>query len=258
MFLRLLRADWLKLRRSVVFWTAVAIPLGYAGILIAYFGTDPASADAAAHRFRGFIEGWSVLLPLVIGLWSGLIAMQEEQAGQFAGMLGTAAARPLVYLGKLTLLAVMTVAGTGLAAACFLLGGGFFADMNAELAAIVAAGVGSVCLGSLFLVAAHLFVSFAAGLGAVIGLGAFGSLVAAIVGSTVIGDALWPWVPWAWGTRMTLVSWLSMTVPDAEPYGSVLRAAWREGAVRSVAATAAAVLGSLLWFQRWEGRRSGD
>jgi len=258
MFWRLLRSDWLKLKRSVLFWTAVWIPAGYALLLTAYFASSPDSPELAIRSYRVFIEGWSVLLPMILGVWSGLIGAQEEQAGQFAAMLGTGASRPLIYIGKWSMLAFMTIAGTFLSAAVFLLGSARFTNMKSEMLGLYLGGVGSICLGVLFLVAVHLFLSFAAGLGATIGIGAAGSLMAAIVGSSVIGDAIWKWVPWAWGPRMSQMVGIWMTVPDTEPYVSFIRSQWWEGAAISVAATALAVIGSLFWFQRWEGRKTGD
>lgn len=258
MFWRLLRSDWLKWRRSVLFWSAVGIPAGYALLLAAYFSASSSSLDLADRSYRAFIEGWSVFLPMILGVWSGLIGMQEEQAGQFAVMLGTEASRPLIYIGKWSILAFMTVAGTFLSVVVFLVGCTRVADLNTELWGLYFGGAVSICLGSLFLVSVHLFLSFAAGLGATIGIGAAGTLMAAIIGASVIGDAVWQWVPWAWGPRLSQMFGRWMTVQDTGTDVSFIQALWWEGAALSVAAAVAAVIGSLLWFQRWEGRKTAD
>lgn len=258
MFWRLLRSDWLKWKRSVLSWTAVWIPVGYALVLAAYVASRPTSNELVAASYRGFIEGWSVLLPMILGLWSGLMGLQEEQAGQFAGMLGAGVPRSHIFAGKWSFLAFMTIAGTYLAVILFLASCSLFADVNLNTWGLYLAGAGNVCLGSLVLVAIHLFLSFAAGFGATIGMGAAGSLMAVIIGSTVIGDAIWRWFPWAWGTRLPQLSGLWMTMGKMEPSVSFLRVQWREGIALSVVAAMVSVAGSLVWFQRWEGRKSGD
>ena len=75
-----------------------------------------------------------------------------------------------------------------------------------------------------------------------VGIGGAGVLVAAIIGATVAGDAIWEVVPWAWPVRLAMHPIAS----EIELYPGLLYA--------TLLFVAIAVL-SLAWFRRWEGRK---
>jgi hypothetical protein len=63
---------------------------------------------------------------------------------------------------------------------------------------------------ALLLLAFHLLLSIRLGVGVTLGAGAFGTLLALLLGGTELGAAIWPLVPWTWtwdayATGQTLV-----------------------------------------------------
>ena len=246
--LRLMRADWLKTRRTPLRLAVFAGPAVYALLILLYFANRRAAPELAAKMAGAFFEGWTVLLPLAVGVLAGLAALQEEHAGHFAVLLGAAAPRPAVYAARLLLL-VLIHAGSVLGAAALLLAGmRAWPGMPAPDAGAVFAGALLAAAGSLPLIAMHLWLSLAAGWGASAGAGGAGLLVAAIVGATAVGDRIWPYMPWAWPVRMAQVPF----APDAA------RDAAAKGLFLSLLLFAALAAGGMAWFKRWEGRRGED
>ena len=246
--LRLMRADWLKMRRTPLRPAVLAAPAAYALLILLYFANRRISPELPREMAGVFFEGWTVLLPLAVGVLAGLLALQEEHAGNFAALLGSAAPRPVVYAARLLLLALIH-AGSALCAAALLLAGmraGL--DLPRTEAGPVFAAALLAAAGSLPIIALHLWLGLAAGWGASVGAGGAGLLVAAIVGATPVGDRIWPCMPWAWPVRLAQVPF----APDP-PHGEPAK-----GLLFSLLLFAVLAAGGMAWFCRWEGRRGED
>lgn len=117
--LRILRADWLLTKRTGYRWLVFAAPPLAAGILLWYYSGRPVTPGLANSIYDAFFQLIASALPLAIGLLSGMLAMQEEQAGRFGGLLGRRQPRALSYAGKLLMVALPV--GCGIFAATLLL-----------------------------------------------------------------------------------------------------------------------------------------
>jgi len=113
-------------------------------------------------------------------------------------------------------------------------------------------------IGCLFLYVFYLLLSFAFGMGVSIALGGAGFLVAAVMGATVVGDKIWQFIPWTWSVRLSnfpefLIPGIQLPiglVPSeflAQQYGICLPIV--------ILGTITLLIGSLVWFNRWEGRK---
>lgn len=246
--LRLMRADWLKTRRTPLRPAVLGAPAGYALLMLWYFSHRPATPELPREMAGAFFEGWTVLLPLAVGALAGLFALQEEHAGNFAVPLGSAAPRAAVYAARLLILALLHAGSVLCAAALFLAGMRAWPDMPEPDAGMICAGALLAAAGSLPLIALHQWLGLAAGWGASAGAGGAGLLAAAIVGATGVGDRIWPFMPWAWPVRLSQVP-IAPHLPDG---------ALMPGLILSLTLFAALAAGGMAWFGRWEGRRGED
>ncbi|MNO25900.1 ABC-2 family transporter protein [compost metagenome] len=259
MLLRLLSSDWLKTKRTPVRWLTGAVVLAYPALLLWYFARPVRTAELPYDMHQAFFQSASIILPVGIGLLAGLLAAQEENAGHFNGLLGQSAPRTLIYLSKLLqLVLLMTVCLFG-SLLVLLAGMRYLLHIEQPAAGIFMLSGLLALVGSLAICALHLFLALAFGLGASVGAGGAGLLVAAIVGTTSVGDAIWPCVPWSWPARLAGLPALAMPGVSL-PVGFQLSGFMREQLIRGLVPACAvfmlAAACSILWFCRWEGRKS--
>lgn len=115
-------------------------------------------------------------------------------------------------------------------------------------------------VGTLPLLALHLWISFAWGMGASIGISMGGLLMAAILGLTGIGSRIWPLIPWTWPVKLgmlpgALILEESAAIRSTEIFSGIMHTA----AVGFSAAAAGLLLflaGGMMWFHLWEGRKN--
>lgn len=249
-------AEWLKTKggalRPLVFLLSPLV----GAVLAWYVAGRP--WIAAGSAFSGFFAVWAALvMPLALAIVAGQLVHEEEDAANFNGLLLCAKPRALHYLVKLALLLLLAAVATGLAVGAFVLGlwlGGY-----ASGGAMLYAEAGAVCwLAAIPLAALSLWLAFAFGMGVSIGVGMGGMLIAAILGGTLLGDAIWPFVPWAWPVRLAS----AVAIGRSREINAALVEAFMAQA--DLACALALVGGMLLivggcaWFSRWDGRDTGE
>ncbi len=249
-------AEWLKTKggalRPLVFLLSPLV----GAVLAWYVAGRP--WIAAGSAFSGFFSVWAALvMPLALAIVAGQLVHEEEDAANFNGLLLCAKPRALLYLVKLALLLLLAAVATGLAVGAFVLGlwlGGY-----ASGGALLYAEAGAVCwLAAIPLAALSLWLAFAFGMGVSIGVGMGGMLIAAILGGTLLGDAIWPFVPWAWPVRLAS----AVAIGQSQEINATLVEAFMAQA--GLACALALVGGMLLivggcaWFSRWDGRDTGE
>jgi ABC-2 type transport system permease protein len=246
--LRLMRADWLKTRRTPLRLAILAAPAAYAVMLLLYFANRRVTPELPRDMLAAFAEGWTALLPLVIGLLAGLFALQEEHAGNFSALLGSTAPRPAVYAARLLQLALIHTGSVLCAVTLLRLGMMLRPGIPVPDAGMFCACALLAAAGALPLIALHQWLALAAGWGASVGAGGAGLLIGAIVGATAVGDRVWPFVPWAWPVRLSM-----LPLAPHPPTVMLIRAL-----AFSLIAFALLAAGGTAWFNRWEGRRGED
>lgn len=249
-------AEWLKTKggalRPLVFLLSPLV-----GAVLAWYVVGRPWI-AAGSAFSGFFSVWAALvMPLALAIVAGQLVHEEEDAANFNGFLLCAKPRALLYMVKLALLLLLAAVATGLAVGAFVLGlwlGGY-----ASGGAMLYAEAGAVCwLAAIPLAALSLWLAFAFGMGVSIGVGMGGMLIAAILGGTLLGDAIWPFVPWAWPVRLAS----AVAIGRSQEINAALVEAFMAQA--DLACALALVGGMLLivgggaWFSRWDGRDTGE
>ena len=104
--------------------------------------------------------------------------------------------------------------------------------------------------------AIHLWVSFLWGMGASIGLGICGILMAVLIGTTGLGDKIWMIVPWSYPVKMSMFPVAYSLLPNAMLVESTIQLIL-EFAL-SITFFVIFLLGGMIWFRKWEGRKCSE
>jgi len=211
-FVRILLAELLKLRRTLAFWMILIAPALVLLITFLIFHERSAYYVKLNRPLWQSIQNssfslWCILvLPLYVTLQTALLSTVEHNENRWRNLLTLPVSRPLLYLTKLVIPSGMV------AASCFLLSFGAvltgvllravkpdlqFSGPLPWVTAIRDAGL--AIMTGVFLVAIHhwvslRFTSFAASVG-------FG-MSATIAGSIVVNSAKYgPWWPWCLGVQ---------------------------------------------------------
>lgn len=242
--MRCVKSDLYKLRHTSILWLHLLIPLVGAIVFLAYYSSS--ARGTSMSKISGYLEVLSITFPLLIGLISGMVMAQEEQAGDFQILLCGIESKFLTYLSKLMLLVLLGSFSIALSVGTF----GLVFQTASPLLYLTAAG--ALLVGNLFLYVLHVFISLQFGMGASIGLGVAGSLVSALM-LTGLGDGRWQWIPWAWAVR--LVDYVVLKAMNPSLY-ALVSAELHNGFLVMIVVLCFSILASLYWFENWEGRKS--
>ncbi|MRN53174.1 lantibiotic immunity ABC transporter MutG family permease subunit [Paenibacillus monticola] len=251
---RALSSDWLKTKYTSIRLIVVTVPILYPLFMLWYFTKQ----SSQSQIYDAFFMVISVAMPIIAGLLCGLTGMQEESAGNFNAILGSTLTRTVSYISKFTLLILMTAISIFFSTLVLLAGMKWFLNVEKIQVGGFLQGAMFVLLGSLILFALHLYLSFAFGIGASVASGGAGFLIAAIFGGTIVGDHIWQYVPWTWAARLSQLP--EVFIRDFQaPSGMNLPAFFREqlsmGMSAVITGTIFVLIGSIIWFNRWEGRK---
>lgn len=261
--MRIIISEWVKTKRTPVRWLAFFTPVIFAAFIVWYFSLRVITKDIQVSIFQAFFEVWTALvIPLDTGLISGIMIHQEELAGGFNGFIGSKLPRRDLYLGKLTMLILLTSTSTLLAVLALLVGSSFVLNIRISWPIFIIAAIMAM-IGTLPLLAFHLWISFAWGMGASIAIGGGGALIAALM-ATSLGNNIWQYVPWAWPVHFTGVAGTyllylhGMKSPPETIYSGFIVDQAIKGLVPAAVFFASMLAGGLIWFKRWEGRKISD
>ncbi|WP_052723673.1 lantibiotic immunity ABC transporter MutG family permease subunit [Paenibacillus wulumuqiensis] len=251
---RCLYADYYKSRHTPFLWMHIGLPLVWAIVYLLYVhGRSP----VLVSLYTGYMEILGVAMPLVSGIICGMVSMQEEQAGQFQNMLVSSPVKETAYLSKL-----LFVWGSGslailLAAVLLGVGATFVLRMERLPYDTFLWGAVYLSVSSVIFYIIHLWAGFTFGIGACMIIGGVGTLVAALM-ITSVGDAVWHYIPWGWGVRMvdsTALLRLGTLTGEMRTYveGDV-----QIGWLWIILSTAVIGIMSLIWFHSWQGSRHAE
>lgn len=254
----MLQMEWLKLKRTPLQWLLFAGPIGMAALIVWYYAGRTVTPGLPALIFETFVQGASAIaIPIGVGILAGYVILQEELAGNFNGFLGTAIPRSLLYVSKLLFMIVLMAAAIALST--LTLGAGLYGFTDIPVRwDILAAAAGIGIAASLPLLALHLWASLAWGMGASVAIGGGGLLVAAL-SATSLGDAVWPYIPWAWPVRLSILPGVYLLPELSNEFAmDMLFQKALQGSVSVVLAFVVLWVGGLLWFRKWEGRKAQE
>jgi len=260
--MKILYAEWLKTKRTAIRLLTFCMPVVYAALIIGYFALRGIDKNTQILVFQGFFEVWTVcVIPLGIGILSGLIVHYEELAGNFNGLLSSKVSRNSLYWSKFLLSVLIMTASTLIATIVLGVGIDVFLGVSIGWPIFIAASILAI-IGTIPLLALHLWASFRWGMGASIGISIGGMLMAALMGATNLGDKIWQFIPWTWPVRLAILpgAYLQFTEgmqfpPEVISSGFVLNQL-AMGLTVSSLCLVAALIGGIIWFNKWEGRKS--
>jgi ABC-2 type transport system permease protein len=257
---KILSSEWIKTKRTHIRWLTFLAPVIFAALVIGYYSIREISTDIQTSIFQVFFEVWAAMvIPLGAGLISGLMIHQEELAGSFNSFLGSKLPRYYLYLGKLAILALSSTVSILIATLSLVVGFNAILKISIAWPVFIAAAIMAI-IGTIPLLTFHLWISFAWGMGASIGIGGAGLLIAALMG-TSLGDKVWQFVPWAWPVRLSMLPGAYLLYKPGMDYspeiissGFVINQAII-GLVPVAVFFAVMLFGGLVWFKRWEGEK---
>ncbi|CAB3391602.1 lantibiotic immunity ABC transporter MutG family permease subunit [Kyrpidia spormannii] len=257
--MNLFRAEWLKTKRTPIRWLTFFTPFLFVALMMGYFSLKAQTANVQISIFEVFFETWTVLaIPLGAGILSGFMIHQEAFAGSFHGFLGSQWPRRHLFLGKFSILVFLASTSTFMATLALIVGFDFISGVAIAWPIFVMAAILAM-IGTLPLLAFHYWISFAWGFGASIGIGGVGLLIAALM-ATGLGDQVWPFVPWAWPVRLSmlagayLLDLLGMDFPPEIVSSGFVIGQIIKGLIPAAVLFVIMLVGGMIWFNRWEGR----
>ena len=197
-------SEWIKYRRTFTWPLVLLGPVLWEAAVASYLTLRPSSGWREV--FAWTFEAWTQLfIPIGAALLAGLAASCEAQAGDWRALRTRPVAPGLLYAAKLLVLLAQTLIGTALVGGAAGVAGLAIGAPGPVPWATLALAAALAWVAALPVVSLQLWVATARGPGLSLGLGAVGLLLAAIVGGTSMGDAIWPLVPWAWPPRILAV-----------------------------------------------------
>lgn len=247
MMIDLLKAENVKYRHTFLPWLHLILPVTIAIVVIVYGLMTP--THSWADITGGYLELLGISFPIVIAVICGKSVGLEVEAGQFQVMLSIKQ-RNLIFCIKLLNLLILELFSTLLAIGIY----GLIYQLSNKHLIFYGYAVILLTASMLILYLIHLVVVFLFGNGANIGLGIAESLLSALL-LTGLGDGIWQFIPCAWGTRLmgTLINLWYYSGHSLFFKQQLL--IWLEVAVPL---TLMALILSIIWFDRWQGRSSDE
>ncbi len=197
MFLRCLRADFYKMKRSPVAIAHIIIPMVVSAVFLGYYSY---SGWEKIDKITAFYEALGTEFPVLIGIFIASTMEQEQNAGAFQNLLTLRSKTAALFSKAVTLLLL------GLFALLFtavLFGFGFNVILGHDTTSI---GVFAMAALVMWLSAIPLYLifeifAFAFGKAFAIGAGLISGLISALF-LTDLGMYVWKIVPLSWTAKM--------------------------------------------------------
>lgn len=199
-YIRIIQSEFYKLLHSPVILIHLLVPmLGIAVFLGYYHIVQWEEAD----KVTTYLQVLAMAFPMLIVVVTTLIRENEEMAGFFQGMFHIPSKKSIIHVTKLFLLLIggllasfMAVCGFGIL---------FLQNGNREfLASLYIKAAFLLFSGYIPLYMLQYMLSFSLPKGFGLGVGVFGSLLAALL-LTGLGDDIWCYLPWSISIRMCSV-----------------------------------------------------
>ncbi len=233
-----IRSELIKYRRSAILWLHLTLPALGAGIFLLYLALYPHTETIG--KMALILELTALALPILVAVVCGMAAMLEEKTDQFQTMMMHSTGRARSYLSKLLTLVLLGALSTMLLIGS-ILGGSIIFSLTRLVGKIFWQAGAFLFLGTIPLYFIHLFLSLKWGLGASVLVGMAESLLVLMFSNAE--TFTWPFLPCTWAVKFINVRLFAIPVSKAQ-------------VVTIVANFIIYLLLSLVWFRRWEGRKS--
>ena len=195
---RLIKADFMKMKRTPFYLIHVCIPIIGVIIFLAYFS---GSKSNDVVKLNLYLQALLMAFPILIGIVCSAAVQQEAMAGKFKEMIGTKYGRGKCLLSKTLMLLFAGFISLTLAVGMFYIGFQYLLKQNTLQFSFYIYVTLIIFWCQIFIYLFHLWLSLNFGSGASIGMGIFESLVSALF-VTGLGDGIWQWIPCGWGIKI--------------------------------------------------------
>lgn len=249
-FKRLLKADIIKLKSTLLLWIHIIIPLLGVAIFLCYYSFTTWNN---VGKISGYLQTLCIAFPTLIGIIASLSADQEYMAGSYQNILNVSQLKSLAMISKIILFLVLGFLSTILAVIGFYLGFLFIGETIFTLTTYLKVIV-IIFWSNIILYILHFFLSLRFSSSVSIGVGIIETLISALF-LTSMGDGIWPFVPCSWSMRFveslilkySSINGIVLLDPDLK---------W--GIMISITATILSIIILLIWFTKWEGNRAEE
>ncbi len=108
MLWRNIKADFIKLKRTSIIYIHILIPIiGAPPLFLLYYSVS--SWGGTDTKLAAYYQTMAIIFPLLIGIITGIIAEQEEQAGGFQNMFIIFKRKATSYCSKLLVLLLLSI-----------------------------------------------------------------------------------------------------------------------------------------------------
>ncbi|MEN8905960.1 MAG: lantibiotic immunity ABC transporter MutG family permease subunit [Clostridiales bacterium] len=254
---RCIISDWYKTKNNLFRPIIIVIPIIYS-LFILWYVSNFKDGDIQIRTYKFYFEGLSAIIPIFVSIFAGYISLQEENAGNFIRLIMQPVSRITLYISKILLFMILTTICSILSLSTILIGLKYIFNLSNINLNLFFEGIFYIIINSLILYSIHLLISFAYGIGTSIAIGGVGFLTTCIIGLTSIGDNVWKYVPWAWGARLCQIPILKLIAPTSK---NQIQKEYlvNEMSIMTLISIACFLLISLIgivWFCRWEGRKT--
>ncbi len=204
------KAENIKLHRSMLLYLHLAALIIFPLLLGVYYGGRKNLINSA-NMVDTFNTILALISPLAISIVVSLVFDREEKAGNFQNWLTQPMSKGKVIMGQLTyywLLYVIEVIGTNLI--YYLILSGVYHVAGISFLKLFSLSIVFALLGFLQYGFAEL-IALKWSIGGSLILGFFGSVIS-MLAVTPLFDLVWPFIPWAWQSRLSIF-W-RLNIPD--------------------------------------------
>ena len=196
------KAENIKLHRSMLLYLHLAALIIFPLLIGVYYGSRK-NLTTSANMVDMFNTILALISPLAISIVVSVVFDREEKAGNFQNWLTQPMSKGKTIMGQLIyywLLYVIEVIGTNLI--YYLILTAVYHVTGISFLKLFSLSIVFAVLGFLQYEFAEL-VSLKWNIGGSLILGFFGSVIS-MLGVTSLFDLVWPFIPWAWQSRLTV------------------------------------------------------
>ena len=264
----MLQAEWMKTKRTAFRYIVLITPIIFPIFILMYISSYKMDYSWQIRVYDIYFQTLGVALPMMASILTGLNIMGEESAGNFRGLITEPMARYKIYLSKLTMLVIITIVDMFISTGILLLGMKVIYNGTNISYGIFLSGTLFTIIGSLFLYGFYLIVSIAFGIGPTIAIGVGGGVWGVLL-QTGLGDRIWQFVPWAWSGRLESIPYVKFAdfikfkgLENTEnikiSMSNLATIEFNKGMPIALISFVIITILGVLWFEKWEGRKTHD
>lgn len=215
-FLRLYRAEWYKMRHTIIPALHICVPLAGSLVFLLYYRARPWNG---AVQLSGFVQVVGMAFPLLVSLIVSR-SVGLEEANHYQIFLGGNAGRISSLLAKCIALQTAGLGAVILGVGSFALGEMFLLGNYDVPGVTYFSSAAGLWIGSLTLYPIHFFFSMRFSKSVSVAIGTAQAVLAGLL-ITGLGEGVWQFVPCSWSIRLTSISLVNTVFAWQESNGTV-------------------------------------